>query len=549
MLWRIPCCPPPEQSSVKSEPTRPSTIMRPSARQFGLILFGILAVAALLVFSTLGDEDLWLDEMHSLLNSAGHRAEFEALPAGQILHDVPRHTDLSEDSSVAKVWHDVRSDSHPPLFFVILHGWRMLCGDGDLVVRLPAALFSILAILPVALILREYDKRWTALVAASVLAIAYAHIQMGQQARPYSLVLSLVGVGFWLLVVMERRWTKFDHKQRVLWLSAYAVTTCLALLTHYFAGLALLGQAVFAALRFSRTQRYWLGGCVVLAMAVSMIVWLPGFLAQSNFIAQQNWVRDSSENPIWHAVARAADLPVRLLFHHPRQDWTARRVWLQVLPGLVIVVGAVVVVWRCRCREATVFLVWYFVPIAALASVDLLTGRQLLAHLRYPSVATPGLVGLIVIAAARLRRPLPVVLAALFAVVVASTLTLPATRNPQARQTATMLHVLVEADDLLVFDAIDRLPFEAKRLLVLVWHYLKPPYPDVLILEEPPTLATREAVRAYDRVFVVSPRIEAIENHTFKTHVPVDYWGHIRGIGWVCLFTRSSESQTEAGVD
>ena len=523
--------------------------MRSSARKFGLILFGILAVGALLVFSTLGDEDLWLDEMHSLLNSAGHRADFEALPTGQILHDVPRHTDLSEISSVAKVWHDMRSDSHPPLFFVILHSWRRLCGNGDLVVRLPAALFSVLAILPVALILREYDKPWPALAAASLLAIAYAHIQMGQQARPYSLVSLLVGVGFWLLVLMERRWTRFDHRQRVLWLSAYALTACLALLTHYFAGLALLGQAVFAALRCSRTQRYWLVGCVVLAIAITMIVWLPGFLAQSDFISQQDWVRDSSENRIWRTVARTADLPVRLLFHHPMHDWTARRVWLQVFPGLAIVVGAVVVVRRCRCQEATVFLLWYFVPIAVLASADLMTGRQLLAHLRYPSLATPGLVGLVVIGAARLRRPLQVVLGALLAVVVVSTLTLPGTQNPQARQTATMLQVLVEADDLLVFDTVDRLPYEAKRLFVLVWHYLHPPYPDVLILEEPPTLATREAIQAYERLFVVSPRIEAIENPIFETHVPVDYWGHIQGIGWVCLFIRSSEGQTEAGVD
>ncbi len=523
--------------------------MRDSARKFDLILFGILAVGALLVFSTLGDEDLWLDEMHSLLNSAGHRAEFEALPTGRVLHDVPRHTDLSEVSSVAKVWHDMRSDSHPPLFFVILHSWRKLCGDGDLVVRLPAALFSVLAILPVALILREYDKPWTALVAASLLAIAYTHIQMGQQARPYSLVSLLVGVGFWLLVVMERRWTKFDHWQRVFWLLAYTLTACLALLTHYFAGLALLGQAVFAVLRCSRTQRYWLAGSVAIAMAVTMIVWLPGFLAQSDFILQQNWVRDSSENRIWHTVARTADLPVRLLFHHSTHDWSARRVWLQVLPGLVIVVGALAVIRRCRCREATVFLLWYFVPIAALAFVDLLTGRQLLAHLRYPSVATPGLVGLVVVGAARLRRPLPVVLSVLLAAVVASTLTLPATQNPQARQAATMLRVLVEVDDLLVFDTVDRLPYEAKRLFVLVWHYLHPPYPDVLILEEPPTLATREVIRAYDRVFVVSPRIEAIENHSFETHVPVDYWGYIQGIGWVCLFTRSSEGQTEAGMD
>jgi len=173
--------------------------MRGSARKFDLILFGILAVGALLVFSTLGDEDLWLDEMHSLLDSAGHRAEFEALPAGQVLHYVPRHTDLNEVSSVAKVWHDMRSDSHPPLFFLILHSWRRLFGDGDLVVRLPAALFSVLAILPVAFILREYNKRWTALATASVLAIAYAHIQMGQQARPYSLALLIVGVGFWVL--------------------------------------------------------------------------------------------------------------------------------------------------------------------------------------------------------------------------------------------------------------------------------------------------------------------------------------------------------------
>ncbi len=509
-------------------------------RKFGLILFGILAVGALVVLSTLGEDDLWLDEMHSLLNSAGRRAEFEALPTGQILHSVPSHTDLNDASSVASVWRGMRADSHPPLFFILLYIWRQLCGDGDLVLRLPSALFSVLSILPVLLILREYGKPRAALVAASLLAMAYAHIHIGQQARPYSLAELLVGIGFWLLVRIERRWDCLNRRQRIFLVGAYASTACLAILTHYFAGLALLGQALFAAMRFRRIQLFWFVGGVLLAGVIVVIAWLPGFVAQLDFISKQDWVRETTEDHAWRTAARSTDLSVRLLLHHPLHDWTLRRALLQVLPGLAMVVCSLVIIRRRRCREATVFLLWFLVPTAMLASVDLIMSTQLLAHVRYPSLATPGLVGFLVVAAAQLRRSLQVILAALFAIAIASTLTLPATRNPQARQTATLLQVQIHRDDLLIFDAVDWHPEDARGRFVLVWHYLPAPYPAVLILDQSPSPQTREAFRSYNRVYVVSPRLDVVPNHTPETHRLADHWGYIQGIGWVYMFIRRS---------
>ena len=131
--------------STYDEPVAPGAgrVLRP---RFAILLVCILVCAALVRVARLGEQEFWLDELHSLLNSAAHRADFEALPYGQILHDVPRYSDLDADSTLPAVWRGMRGDSHPPLYFVLLRAWRGLAGDGEFLTRLPSALLSVLAI-------------------------------------------------------------------------------------------------------------------------------------------------------------------------------------------------------------------------------------------------------------------------------------------------------------------------------------------------------------------------------------------------------------------
>ncbi len=68
-----------------------------------VIFAGLLAATALasgLRLYGLGDQAYWLDELHSMANSAGRRGEFEALPHGVILEAVPRFPDLTAATSL-----------------------------------------------------------------------------------------------------------------------------------------------------------------------------------------------------------------------------------------------------------------------------------------------------------------------------------------------------------------------------------------------------------------------------------------------------------------
>lgn len=521
--------------------------VRATTSWFVIAVVGTLAIASVLRFTALGAQDYWLDELHSLLNSAAHRAPFEALPCGEILNDIPRHTALASDSSAAAVWRGMRDDSHPPLYFVLLYAWRRAFGDGEFAVRFPAALFSVLSILPVALILREYGKRRTAIGAALLLSFSFAHIQMGQQARPYSLAMLLVGLSYWLLVKMELGWGGFSSARKFVCAGAYAASLVLAMLTHYFAGLALLGQVVYALMRFRGARMVGWLAAVGAASVAWIVAWLPGLLTQMDFILAQDWVREQGADHWWRTAIRAADLPVRLLFRRPLHDWQAGGVLWQASVGLGLTIASVLLVWRARRREAAVFLAWFAVPAAILTVIDLSSDKQLLSHLRYASVIAPGLAGLLAVGTARLRRPAPELLAVVACVMVALTLRLPATSNPDARAAARVLQTQIRQDDLLVFDAIGWMPYWTRREFVLVSQYLPRDRHPVLMLNEPPSAAIVERMRAFERIFVVSPRTDATPDHVAETHTLVGRSSYIRDVGWVYLFARGDAATRKPG--
>ena len=533
-------------SPVKSVPADSPTRSRRAFvdRGFGGILAGIVLFAAVVRVTTLGVEDYWLDELHALLDSAGGRGAFEALPVGEILHDLPRCTDLTADCSWGAVWRDMRNDSHPPLYFLLLHGWRRLVGDGELLVRLPSTVFSALSVIPLALILRELGRPRAGLVAALLLSVAYAHVLIGQQARPYSLAVLLVSSSFALLIMLERRGEGLGRLQKTLCWSAYGVLVALAMLTHYFAGLALLGQAVYVLLRLrGAALRNWAIalGCAGLVWA---LLWLPGFCAQWGFIAGQDWVADAGPGRLARTLIRAMDLPVRMLLATRLPNWSSPSVIYPALLGLLLLVGSIVAVWRCRTRVAAVFLCWYLVPCISLALLDALTSKQLLTHLRYSSVALPGLVGLVVLAASCLRRPMPAVLAGIAAVAIALTLRLPALPSPQARVAAQLLQTQLRPGDLLVFDAQGWIPLWVRRDLVQVTYYMPALACDVLMLNAAPPPETVARLGGYERIFVVSPRIDAVPHPAPGIMQLAGRSEYIRDIGWIYSFARTAGQAT-----
>lgn len=476
-----------------------------ASRVYVACLFALPVGALALLLPTLGVQEFWLDELHTLLNSAAHRADFEALPTQTILRDVPRFQERSADSTLAAVWSDLRNDSHPPLYFLLMNLWRRLAGDGEFAARLPAAGVAAAALIPLAMIFREFGRPWTGLAAAALLGAAHAQLNLGQQARQYSLAQLWIVLAVWSSAALLMRWSRLRRGPRLALTAATGATLLAAMLTHYFAALPLAGLAAFM-LTYARgtARRAWCIAAVAAAGAFG-IIWGPSFVAQWAFIGSQAWLNDPSGDGVRRTLIRALNLPLRLVMSQNLPDYAGIRVWAEgLLVGVGTACGACIALLRGG-RIAVLMTLLYVVPLGSLVAMDLATGKELLTHLRYGACGALGLTGLLTCAGANLPRRAAVVLAVVLAGALALTIQLPATDNPHSRQLAKLIGSEVAADHLVVFEAIGWIPYWPRRDLLLVTHYLNRRDPAFLMLTAEPDAALREQMAAFSRIYVVSP--------------------------------------------
>lgn len=220
-----------------------------------------LAVAAGVVLRFVQQSDLWLDEALTV--------NIARLPLGEISDGL-------------------RQDGHPPLFYVLLHGWMELFGEGNVAVRSLAGVFSVAA-LPLAWVAgRRLGGRPMAVAALVLMACSPYAIRYGSETRMYSLVILLVLAGWLLLDDALRR-------PSPLRLVGLAVLSGALLLTHYWSmwllaatGLMLLWRA-WRAWRARRGVEGGVGGSAALRCAVALaagivlfLPWLPTFLHQAS---------------------------------------------------------------------------------------------------------------------------------------------------------------------------------------------------------------------------------------------------------------------------
>jgi mannosyltransferase len=209
----------------------------------------IVAVGVALRFVT--TSNLWLDEALS--------ANIASLPVGDLL-DALRH------------------DGHPPLYYLLLHGWMQVFGEGDVAVRALSGVFGV-AVLPLAWVAGRRlaglsGARWALVVAAlSPYAIRYS-----TETRMYSLVMVLVLAGYLLVTDALREPTGRR-------LAGIGLVSGLLLLTHYWS-FYLLGAAglVLAARWWRSPAKRAATGRVLVAVAaggVLFLPWLGGFLYQA----------------------------------------------------------------------------------------------------------------------------------------------------------------------------------------------------------------------------------------------------------------------------
>lgn len=218
-------------------------------RGWAFVLVGaVVAVLAGLALRAASSSDLWLDEALSV--------HIAALPLGDLVDAL-------------------RRDGHPPLYYVLLHGWISVFGDGDEAVRSLSGVLSIATLPLFWLAARRYAGRGAAVAGLVLLATNPFAIRYATEARMYALVTLLVVIG-WLavrvLLVRPSRRSFFG----------LAASTGLLLLTHYWSFYLVAVAASVAAWtwRAGRVE----SRRVLLAMAVGCVLfvpWLPAFVEQA----------------------------------------------------------------------------------------------------------------------------------------------------------------------------------------------------------------------------------------------------------------------------
>ncbi|HMB96600.1 MAG TPA: glycosyltransferase family 39 protein, partial [Tepidisphaeraceae bacterium] len=276
------------------------------------IILAILLVAALLRIYHIGYSSIWIDEIASLQFSCGWLAG--SVPPTNILHDPGIDmTNPRESKSLGKIWHSVDDDTHPPIYFLLLHVWRNFFGPGDVAARSLSVVCSIISILLLYDTARLLHGQSIAIWAAAIMAVATPQIVFAQEARGYAMVtmfiLAMANAIARIEILGESKWR----------LIALAIATFAAAMTHYLAIPAALALGIYIMIRFRGRSRWRALAAMSIAAVFFLMIWgHTAWNQRSHFQTNLSWLNDSAPGIATRTLDRLASLPL-MFFITPKQ--------------------------------------------------------------------------------------------------------------------------------------------------------------------------------------------------------------------------------------
>jgi mannosyltransferase len=240
------------------EATSKIKLTRLSLDLYQKVLIGLVAGGAFLRLFLIGGKSIWLDEAFSIVIS--QRSLFDVL------------------SMV------VRTDTHPPLYYLLLKIW-LLFGSSEAQARSLSAVFSIAAIPMMYLVARSlFNDRRAGLLGAAILAFSPFQIWYAQEARMYAMLTFFVLASAYFFL------RALQHGAPIYW-AGYVVTTSLALYTDNGAIWYVASISIFFLLahrRYSNRLSGWLVSN--LAVGLAYLPWLPFFIHQTQQVTESFWL-------------------------------------------------------------------------------------------------------------------------------------------------------------------------------------------------------------------------------------------------------------------
>ncbi|QDT34939.1 glycosyltransferase family 39 protein [Thalassoglobus polymorphus] len=249
----------------------------------------ILGIATLLRCHLLGAVSLWYDEACSL--------RISQFPTSEMLDAISR-------------------DAHPPLYYYALKGWTICFGNATQTVRLLSVLFGVSTTAASWWLVRElstpkfnhpFQRRdgVAPLLAALLVAINPLHIELSQEARPYTMGTFFAVLAATFLVRANRKDSSHKIPVRPSTWIAFGVCTAALSMTHYY-GLWSVGAMFLFAAGVATQRGAWRGLMASIAViGISWAPWWQTFLFQHTRAVDQLWFPPLTTNSLLETVFQA----------------------------------------------------------------------------------------------------------------------------------------------------------------------------------------------------------------------------------------------------
>ncbi|MBN1642403.1 MAG: glycosyltransferase family 39 protein [Anaerolineae bacterium] len=298
-----------------------------------ILLVLLIAFATRLI--RLGDKSVWWDE------------GLAAWAARQMLGEIARWTS---------------ADVHPPLYFWMLHFWRLGSGDTEFGLRAMSAGIGVLTVASVYGLGRAVGGRWVGLAAALLISVSRFGVWWAQEMRMYALAAFLSALSLWAAI---RFWDRGSWRDG----ARYVLATTAGLYTLYlYASVLVVVNLVWLAVLWRSANRWRTFVRWAAAQALVLALFAPWL------------VYAIRRMPTWSSASPVA-FPVFLRIY-----WTVltlgvpteveRFGWL-TLPLLVtFTAGVAALLWSARrrwrtARDAGVLLIGLLLPAAVVYVVSL----------------------------------------------------------------------------------------------------------------------------------------------------------------------------------
>jgi len=177
------------------------------------------------------------------------------------------------------------ADSHPPLYYFILHGWMKIFGSSEWAMRSLSAVFGVLLIIATYYIGRKMISREAGVIAAILVLVNPVALYYSQEARMYSFIPILILLSTYyfyrFLSCGDRRF-----------LGLYVVFAAFLIYTDYLGVVVLAIHWLFLLVWFGwtrDTKRLLTAGLAFAAVACLYIPWIPNILHYLDW-SQIEWI-------------------------------------------------------------------------------------------------------------------------------------------------------------------------------------------------------------------------------------------------------------------